>query len=337
VTPEQFVSKIEQDQLSPVYLLIGEEFQRDEALSLLLDKILGPSARDFNLDVFHADEVDPGHVLQAACSLPLMGTRRVVVLKECNRFPEETLGALVDSVSKPKSSTIAILTAQKVKLTKGGVFKKLQKAGYVVEFRPLYQNQIPGWIRRQVMKKGKRISSDATYLLLESCGTDLRSLANEIDKLLVFVGERPCITLDDVGAVVGTSKLNNVFELTDAIGRRQKGKALSVLDRMLETGEGATRIIMAIARHLRIMLKLKELQKTTSSREELIEKTKVHPYFFNEFLAQASNFSVEALKHGLNTLLEADNRLKSRSTNQRILMELLVWKLLMSFNPDSGN
>ncbi|MCD6169938.1 MAG: DNA polymerase III subunit delta [Candidatus Latescibacteria bacterium] len=326
MTYQQLLSLLRQRKFLPIYLLVGEGFQRQQALSALVTAIVDPATKDFNLDVFYADEVDPSTLLETASSFPLMAERRVVVVKECDRLPLKTLKQLVDTVTGTGLSTSLILDAQKVDFRKEPL-RQIRSKGWVVEFKPLYDNQIPGWIQNRVRERGKRMSEEAADLLHTSVGADLWALANEIDKLCLFVKQAPSITREDVEKVVGITKKNSIFELTDAIGNRQKDMALFILDRMLEAGESATHIIFMITRYLKTIIRARKGLEEHLPREQIRERTGIHSYFLERFLTQARGFSDARIRRGLKALLQADSNLKRSYQNPRLIMELLVYHL----------
>ncbi len=326
MTYQQLLSSIKQREFLPLYLLVGEGFQRQQALSALVTAIVDPATRDFNLDLFHAEEVIPSTLVEAVSSFPLIAERRVVVVKECDKLPPKTLEDLVNIVTAAGLSTSLILDAEKVDFRRDP-FRQIRAKGWTVEFKPLYDNQIPGWIQNRAREKGKQISEDAVDLLHSSVGTDLWALANEIDKLCLFVKQAPSITREDVEKVVGITKKNSIFELTDAIGNQQKDRALFILDRMLEAGESATRIIFMITRYLKTIIRAKKGIEEHLPREQIGERTGIHSYFLERFLAQARGFSEARIKRGLDALLQADSNLKRSYQNPRLIMELLVYQL----------
>ena len=326
MTYQHLLASVKQKDFLPIYLLVGEGFQRQQAFSALIPAIIDPATKDFNLDVFHADDVNLDTLVDAVSSFPLMAERRVVVVKECDRLPSKTLKELVNTVTAAGLSTSLILDAEKVDFRKDP-FRQIRANGWAVEFKPLYDNKIPGWIQQRVREKAKKISEDAVDLLHSSVGTDLWALANEIDKLCLFVKQAPLITREDVEKVVGITKKNSVFELMNAIGTRQKDKALFVLDRMLEAGENTTHIIFMITRYLKNIIRARKGIEEHLPPEQIGKRIGIHSYFLGRFLDQAKDFSEVRTKKGLDALLQADNNLKRSYQSPRLIMELLVYRL----------
>ena len=336
---KQLIAHIERRDFSPLYLLYGQgEFQRDETLSLLVESIVAPSNRDFNLSVFYSDQTAPETVVNAVTSFPLMSAKRVVVLKRCEQMSQKMAQALLPLISDPPETTSFILVGGKMDVaggktdTRREVFSLLLKRGTVVEFKPLYDRSIPGWIEGRVKRYKKKISSDAVRLLHQSAGSNLGDLANEIEKLSISVSDRPQIDKKDVEDVVGYSRSESIFDLTDAIGEKDTSKALFIAGRMSAKGEKGTRIVAAIFRHLMILLKVQKLEGSGLPPDELSKKLRVHPYFVKNYLAQAKNFLEDELLEDTELLLQADSELKGGRTRrgEKTSVETLVRRLCTS-------
>ena len=327
MTYAQLQAEVRRGKLSSLYLLAGEEaFQREEALSLIIQTAVDEATKDFNFDLFYSDDFDPEAFLNAALSLPMMAERRMVVLKSCEKISDGVAGKFLSLVSNPPESTCMVFTGSKVNL-KRKLFAAMKDKGVVVAFKPLYDDQIPGWIQTRVRGKEKEIAPDALRLLHDSVGNNLGEIASEIEKLCAFLDERKAIRREDVEQVVGVSREYNAFELADAVGRRKRREALIILKKMLERGERATWILRALVRHLILLSKTQKLQRAGLSRSELAKRLKVHPYFLNEYLTQSRSFPSHDLAQGLGLLLEAEDHLKSGYQKEQIVMELLIYRL----------
>ena len=337
MTYDEFVAQIERGKVARIYLLLGSEaFLKQEATTMLLETILEPSSRAFNLDRFYGADADPAAVVNAALSFPVLAAKRLVILSDLGKVSERGLEVLLPLFEHPPDSTCLVLTAGKVDRRKK-TFSILATHCQTVECTPLFDNQVPGWIRRRIERAGKEISREAADLLAVQVGTSLGELANEIEKLFNFVGDRARIEASDVGEVVGLSRVNTIFELTDAIGAEQISQAIRIVDRMLEEGEKTTGMVAMILRHLGILLRVKEYQKEGTPARELSQKLGISPYFVKGYVAQSRGFSLEMLTKGFEHLREADSDLKRGYQNDRTIMELLVYRLCASQAADPGS
>ena len=83
MTYDHFVQQTARGKLASIYLLLGSEaFLKQEALTTLMETILDPSSREFNLDRFYGADADPGAVVDAALAFPVLAPKRLVILRE---------------------------------------------------------------------------------------------------------------------------------------------------------------------------------------------------------------------------------------------------------------
>ena len=94
------------------------------------------------------------------------------------------------------------------------------------------------WAIETANAEDVKLDSDAARELVDSLGGDMMMVANELEKLILFVGDKKRITLGDVETLVLAAKQRSFYELTDAISARDRARALGVLDAILSTGDG---------------------------------------------------------------------------------------------------
>lgn len=323
---EAYFPEVKTGDYRSCYLLMGEEFQRSEALSYLLQHLLEPSLRDFNLDIFNAENLSLETFAEAISSFPLMSPRRVVVINDCDKLKDSTLNELMGLISHLNNSTVLILVGDKFDLRKS-FFAWCKRSGTVVEFKTLYENQIPAWILNRVRGYGKRISLDAIQFLIASVGVVPRELANELEKLIIFVGNKETINGKDAKEVVGFSRSVSIFDLCNAVGERKSVVAFAALNTMFREGEKPTEIVRMLARHFMILLKLKNIQEEQIPADSLPSRLGIAPFFLKEYIGQSKNFNLASLQTGLDLLLKADNQLKSGAVDEKIALQVLLYKL----------
>jgi DNA polymerase-3 subunit delta len=156
----------------------------------------------------------------------------------------------------------------------------------------------------------------------------MRSLQNELDKLYVFLGDRKKISAEDVAAVVGATKGYTVFELQDAIGRRDAKDAIKILERMLESGQSPQMIIVMLTRFFTQLWKLTDVRARRVSEQEIAREIGVPLYFVKQYVEFRTNFDVSQIEQNFKSLLEADTTLKSTSRDPRLVLDLLIVSLL---------
>ena len=312
----------------PFYLLHGDEdFERERTSAWLLKTLAPTAAGDFNLNVFHGDNLVVEDFLKVYQAYPMMSTHRLVILKSCEKLSMGNCKDLELICNYPAETTLLIASGGKVDMRRN-FFSALAKKGHAIQFRVPYENKLPQWIQNYVRSAGLKIEPEAVDLLRLYIGTNLRELASEIDKLATFLGENRSITRKAVEQAVGWYRNAGIFDLADAVGNQNQKKSLNLLHNLLAQGEDPGRTIAMLMRHLRLLLKAQDLIKTSLPREQMAIQLGVAPFFLNGYLDQARRHSAQHLWSGLGVLLEADERLKSQSRRQQLtIMDLLIHRL----------
>lgn len=327
---ERLAISFNQKEFAPLYLFYGEEdFLIEGAVNLLVGHAIDQSSRSFNLDILYGGDVDVRDVVSHASLFPMMAERRAVVVRDADKLVTSELSReiLLRYLEHPLPSTILVFIMETVdmRLT---IFKAFQERGVVVEFKQLYENQIPDWIAKRVEKFGRRITPEACQLMQAHVGKSLREIHNEIEKLFVYVGEKKVIEVGDVAAVVGMSRMYNVFELQKAIGQGNLAWSIEIVEHMLDAGELPLGIIVMLTWYFQKLWVLPSLQKQVRSEYELASALHVSPYFIKEYIAAARRFPPSHIEHAFTALLEADATLKSTQEDPKLVMTTLVYKLI---------
>lgn len=326
ISADEVRAAIARKELSPVYLFHGkEDFLIEEMTDAIIETALSRQQRGFNLDVVYGGETDARDVMSHATSFPMMAERRVVVVRDVDKLPNSEL--LANYIENPLPSTCMVLVSSKPDFRRKPYLTARRK-GVEVEFKPLYDNQVPAWVAQRVKRRGKAIDTEAARLLAAYTGTSLRDIQNEIDKLFIYVGERPQITEDDVRSVVGMSKEFNVFELQKALGGGDLARSVEIMHMMLDAGENPTGIIVMLTRYFNSLWKLQFVRTQKASASEQSSTAGINPYFLNEYTAALSVFSKPDIENAFVMLASADEELKTKSTDPRQVMQRLVISLL---------
>src|SRR6202022_3422841 len=94
------------------------------------------------------------------------------------------------------------------------------------------------WIGEYCATQDVKMEADTARELVDALGGDMMMVSNELEKLILYVGEKKRITLGDVETMVLAAKQRSLYELTDAISSKELVHALEVLDAILSSGDG---------------------------------------------------------------------------------------------------
>jgi DNA polymerase-3 subunit delta len=184
--------------------------------------------------------------------------------------------------------------------------------------------QLTDWVTRRARAQGRRMSPDAARMLVESLGDDLRMLASEIDKLSTYVGEGGEIGGDDVRALTPVARQSKVFDLTDALARRDTSAALALLHELLANGESPLGIVALTAFQTRSLMQVKLLSDRGMPAHQIASAAGIAPFVVEKSLRLARRFTFAQLEAAHRTLLEIDTSLKRSRMTPELALDLLV-------------
>ncbi len=322
---------VKQNNIAPCYLFAGPElFTTDEAVTLLCDAIVPVEQRSFNYDVLYGYEVDVNEVIALASSYPMMGEKRMVVVKELDKLNKSDM--LTSYIKNPLDSTVLILISESPDFRKNPF--RIFDEKRILDCKPVYDNQVPQWIMKRVKRYKKSILPEAATMLAAYTGTALRQVANELEKLDIYTADRKEISIDDVHAVVGVTKAFNIFELYKAIGFKDASNAINILDRMLERGESPVMIITMLTRLFSQIAKLGDLESKNVPKQKIASDLKINPFFLDEYFGYLKKHPPDSIAGRFKSLLSADTALKTTNKDPRLILSILIYHLM---DKDTGS
>ena len=326
-TCEKLINDIGRGDLSPVYFFYGpEELLKEEAVQNLIQRLVTPELRDFNLDLLYGDETDGAQIIERVSALPMMAEQRVVVVRMVNQLGTADKRQLLEHLRAPSPHTCLILTAPQVDVRKG-FYRSLEGLACHVKFDSLTEQKRAAWVRQRALQNGKSMVPEAIQMLCDSIGEGLIALDNEIKKLVLYVGDRETIEPEDVGTVVGELRARTVFELCDAIGSRDLRGAMTVLSRLVEASASPGRVIALIRQHLCKLARVRSMSQRGRSSEQIIAGCHVSRKDVKKFIRQSANFDEKDLENMFARLYETDLKLKTGGQERGMAMTLLVYHL----------
>ncbi len=324
---QDLIREIETGKIKPVYLFSGEEeYLKEEALKRIKKTLVRLEFSQFNYDLLSGKEISGTELLNKLLTLPVGEGKRLIVIRDAQKLNPSAKERIIEYLENPSQTSCLILWAPKVDLRKK-FYTTIEKQGESVTFYPLRNRELSLWVRNYLSQRKKKISADALNLLLERVGNNLGEMAGELEKLLIHIGKRDEINLEDVESLVGTVKTYTIFELTDAIGKKREKETLGILSRMLDEGTSTTEILYMIVRQFRLLLRTKNLLEKKFSENKITPALALKPFVVKNLVSQAKNFSLEKLIESFGNLLQAEVEIKSSIKTPRIVLELLILKL----------
>ena len=316
MTPEQFHKALAKGP-APAYFFSGPEVGVKKAAVDALVALVPQGVRDFNVQVFHAFEADFAHVMTAARTLPFLGSRRVVVLRDVEKTRLDQMGRaelLEEYLAAPSPETVFVVTTGDDAKARS-LAKQHAERWVHVEFRALQGDALARALREEAARLGVRLTEDGLGALLEATGADLATARNELAKLRAALGEGGAVDEAAVGRYAAGYEHHRSFDIVDLIARRDLAGALRVLNELTIKDEEYLGLLGGIGKRLRVLWYL------AGGEREVPKEFRVYPGQLAKFRTDARRFTREEIERGFAGLQALDERVKSTAVPPKLLLE----------------
>ena len=325
------------DRLKPIYLFYGEEsYLPDQLQKTLIECVLPPEDRDFNLDVVHGNDVTVQSALGMCRMAPMLVDRRIIVIRGFDQMKNNKLFASLAKQPNPAAIVLLICeTRPKFSAHPYSALKSNSNAVQVAEFTPLWRNQVAQFAQGYARDRGCELEGDVGRILVEFLGTGLALLAQEIEKLITYIGDREprVITKRDVLQASGQTREINVFELQDAIIQRRAVDAHRIAEQMIlgaSSRQGEALMIVAVLTNYFVRVwKLHELYAARIPQADLANQLGVSSSMMRKYHEAARIWPLQDVKRAIQLLLSVDSEIKGFSKRSpSLIMTLFITQLL---------
>jgi DNA polymerase-3 subunit delta len=345
-THDDLLRTLGRGELAPVYYFFGaEDILKEEASRSIVDRALEPTERDFNLDQRSAQDLDPEVLHSLVNTLPMLASRRVVVLRDIEHIRRKpTLHeVLVKYLENPAAETILVL----VEGAPGGERQRdwepetvLLSRSYAVDFQPLQADRVVRWLGHHARRLGVTFGEGAAEHLAAAVGYDLGALRAELEKLGSLT-DQAAISRDRVADLVGVRHGETLDDWVEAVleddAPRAIGLARGVLD---QAGMSGVKMITALGTAL-IGLRLARAHYDRGTRGDALQRVlmdrlrQVRPFGLGDWRVVTRSWSRRAeawpgprLGSAIRACLAADIALKgTRVSDEAGVVADLVLKL----------
>ena len=313
--------------LRPLYLLLGPEiYLRRVAAQAITDAALSRTLlREFNESSFSLVSDAVQSAVAAADQLPMMSDTRVVRIRDFARLREADEEILIRYLNNPSPSTVMIFTADELDKRKKSS-KVLMDVCTVVEFSPLKDAEARSWAKARL--KELRVTADDQVLteLIRLVGTDVQTLANELEKLASAAADTGRITMPVVDELIGRSRELSNFELADHLMAGNRKRALETLHRLLEDGAEPVMLVGLIAGNYHRLALGKHLM-ARGGREEVFRNISLPPFKRDSYISTLQRSTAAKIARGIQLTAAADLAIKTSQATPRLQLEMLVCEL----------
>jgi DNA polymerase III subunit delta len=349
---ERFVQEVSSRKLKPGYVFVGDEaFFRRTCRDAILRHLVPEGMREFSLYEFDLESSTIVEILDRARTPSLMASFQVFFVRGVKALygrgkHDAEFAAIAAYLGNPNPDALLILIAdhisipadlRRMEMTDKERYERIRETlgenMPIIEFARVEEGEAVKWLNEAAAVHATKIDPDAACELVDSLGGDMMMISNELEKLLLYVGEKKRITLGDVETMVLAAKQRTLYELTDALSFHNRAKALEILDAMLSTGDGdeaAIGHLYMLARTFRQMLVILErnVRDTRALYQVLWQGFRIPPFAAEDVIRQARRYkSRRELTRALRLISKADAALRTNPVSKRLVLENLILDL----------
>lgn len=331
MTFEQILSDIKQNNYKPIYFLHGEEaYFMDELADAFAKHVVDESAKDFDQTIVFGSDTNVGQIISMAKRFPVIAKKQLVLVKEAQGLKK--IEELESYAKDPQTETVLVICYKFKKLDKRkAIYKALKKTGVVFESEKIKDYHVAKWIETDIAKKGFKVNAKTSAILAEYIGNDLPQIVSTIEKLAIHLNKGEEVTPAAIEKYVGISKTYNIFELQNAIGKKDVKQIFKIVNHFSHNAKEhpfpAT--VGGLYNYFSKIIAMHYL--SDKSEKGIASALKIHPYFVKDYTQAARNFNAGKTMRIIGLLKTYDLKSKgfnNTSTNDGELLKELMFQVL---------
>ncbi|MCT1925976.1 DNA polymerase III subunit delta [Staphylococcus pasteuri] len=304
--------------------------------SEMINKYLQAEKDDFNYVKYNLYETEITPIIEEALTMPFFSDKKAILVQNAYVFTGEKVtkelnqntDQLLEFIEKYDGENLIVFEVFQNKLDeRKKLTKTLKKNGQLKKVEQMSEEEIKKWIQSKLNDNFKEIKQDALNNMIELTGINFNIISQELDKLMLFLGDRPTINKDDVNLIINRSLEQNVFLLTEYIQKRQKNKAIQLVKDLINMKEEPIKLLALITSNYRLYYQCKILSQKGYSGQQIAKTVNVHPYRVKLALGQVRHYQLEDLLNIINSCAETDYKLKSSYMDKQLILELFILSL----------
>lgn len=253
----------------------------------------------------------------------LFATEKLVIARDFLAKGTDTAHAIIEAFAKTKSKNTLILHETTIDKRKK-ITKAIKKHGELVEFKQYSPQELKAFTKRKLDQHGIEIDFQALDRLIFASENNTEKLKNDTNKLIAHATETKKITERELELLIQFPLEDTIFSFTENLAKKNIGPALSFFKSQTEKESNAPYLVFMIARQFRNMLLAKSAEEQGLSDQEIIKKTKMHPYALTKTKEAARNYSLAQLKAIYRYTLVLDIDIKSKGDQLKSFEEFAL-------------
>lgn len=318
------------------------------------------TADDFDVQRLEADKSPFRDWIGLAGTPPFLAPRRAVIVRHVLRLSEVPEGAAAELARLPESALLVLVAdeepggewrASRRQDLAAGLAKAVEAAKGLVLEAEVKAAEAPEWLRKEAASLGKSLEASAAAEILAMVAGDLDRAREELEKLVLYVGERATIRKSDVAEVVSASREWRVFEYVDAVVQGDAARSLAQLRALVDNPARSEELIRRdllrlVSRQLRMLWQAQvcrlegcSLKQPSETARALMpsdpDPARQSPWLLGKLEKSARSIDLDRLSRSLSLLADAEAALKGLAPSIGAVetVELMTLRMLDVFRP----
>ena len=334
MTINQLEKELKDGNLSSIYLLYGKETYLLENTVKKIKKLFGNLVDGLNyikIDNFNLDNLIP------ELQTPAFGfEKKLIIVKDTDLLKKQAkkkskiITDKIEKVFMYISENIDTIKEQNViifiedDVDKNKLYKELENVGIICNFEPQKLPEIFKRIKYICNAYSVNIDNSTLSYFIESCGTNMQDLINEIRKLIEYAGKGGTIKKEDIDLLSVKQFESVIFDLTDSLGQKNVSKSLDVLKNLIYTKEPIQKILITLYNHFKKLYIVKLCEKYKKDVSENLKLKPNQTFLVSKYKRQSSYFSENELRNILFQFVKLDEGYKSGIIDLNIGLESVI-------------
>ena len=322
------IPAINKGSLQPIYYFFGEDYYLLQNALDSINKAVSPFiTSDFDKETFYGDKKPLGEVLDFASAFPFGSEKKLIIFKQFEKVKDKK--PLVDYAASPSDFTVLVLIHNGIITNLSSEpYKTLSKYSFLFEAKELKGKNLLKWLVSHVEKKEKSISQENAQLLIDISGESRSMLENQVEKIITFMSEEKEISLNHIQSLSTRLKQFSIFDLQNAIGKKEKDKAITIAFNLLENSAEPVFIVAMLTRYFTGVSRVGELTKDNIPSQQAARIVGTHPYYYKDYQQARRLYSDSDLAGVFRALLQADLSIKTTSADGKNIVTILISEIL---------
>ncbi len=327
------IKSLRQKKFLPIYLFSGEdEFGIEEAIKIA-DELISPFiSSDFDKEVLYGDELNANTIINNASAFPFASEKKLIIVKEFDKLKDKK--QLSSYINSPADFSILILVQNgAIENFNTEPYKSLLQNKFIFDAKDLKGKYLIEWLLNTVHSRGKEITNENAQNLIDIVGENRNLVEAQLEKIFNYIGDNKEITFESVNSMSSLLKEYSIFDLQNAIGKKNKKVALKVGFNLLDKATEPNKIISIIAmltKYFTQLMRVKELTESNTTAEVGARIIGTHFFYYPDYIKARDLYGEKGLYRAAQALLKADLAVKTSTADDKTILTTLLAEILLN-------